>query len=487
MGVRSPRLNSFGDDFSWSLLDAAPDGVIIASSSGEIVFVSDQAGVLLGYAVDDLLGRGVDELLPDSLQSVHRAHRTRYRAAPVPRSMGAGLLLRARRADGTEFPVEISLKPLSLGDEMFVVAGVRDVSERVETEEHLRRVLHTLDASDDGVFIFDAGTLRFSYVNEGAVRLAGYTRDELLGMTPLHLEDQASEQDYRKLVDSLRSRPERAVTRPAALVRKDGTDIPVETTYQSAPVGRDGTHWVVALTRDISERLAAEEELRQSRDALYQAEQVLAVANDRERIARDLHDTVIQRLFGAGLNLQAVVGIADQRVRSRLEATITDLDTTIAELRMAIFSLQGAGAAPGGLRGRLLDVATDAASALGFEPRLQFEGPVESIPESIAEHLVPTLREALSNVAQHARARRARVSVAVGEDVLLTVTDDGVGVPEEVLGGRGLTNLGNRARALGGLFEIEAEPQGGTRLTWRVPPGGAGDEQDSVASRSAEG
>jgi PAS domain S-box-containing protein len=345
------------------------------------------------------------------------------------------------------------------------------VTERVETEDHLHRVLHTLDASDDGVFMFDAASLRYSYVNEGAVRLVGYDREELLEMTPLHLDGERSEADYRQLVESLRSSPDQAIVRPAALVRRDGVDVPVETTYQYAPTGRGGTSWIVALSRDISARLAAEEELRASREALNEAERVLAVADDRDRIARDLHDSVIQRLFGAGLSLQAVASLADDRARQRLEATIAELDQTIVELRMAIFSLQGAGAAPGGLRGRLLDVVLDAVPGLGFEPRLQFDGPVETIDEAVVEHLVPTLREALSNVARHARARRVRVAISVGDEVVLTVTDDGVGVPEEVLGGRGLTNLANRAEKLDGTFDITAEPTGGSRLRWRVPVG----------------
>jgi signal transduction histidine kinase len=225
----------------------------------------------------------------------------------------------------------------------------------------------------------------------------------------------------------------------------------------------------VAFSRDITARLAAEEELRESREALQQAEQVLAVADDRDRIAGDLHDTVIQRLFAAGLTLQGIVGIADDRVRDRLTATIAALDESIRELRTAIFSLQGASAAPGGLRGRLLDVVTDAGPALGFEPRLQFEGPVETIESHIAEHLVPTLREALSNVAHHASAHGARVEISVTDEVVLTVIDDGTGVPAEVLGGRGLANLANRADKLGGSFEITAEATGGSRLSWRVP------------------
>ncbi len=122
----------------------------------------------------------------------------------------------------------------------------------------------------------------------------------------------------------------------------------MEKTYQSAPAGSDGTKWIITLARNITGRLAAEAELRTSQEALQKAEQFMAVADDRERIARDLHDTVIQRLFGEGLHLQAAIASADEPMRARLQSTVDGLDLTIKELRMAIFSLQGAGSAPGG-------------------------------------------------------------------------------------------------------------------------------------------
>ena len=197
---------------------------------------------------------------------------------------------------------------------------------------------------------------------------------------------------------------------------------------------------------------------------------MVAIADDRERIARDLHDTVIQRLFGEGMNLQAALAGPDDRLRERLRSTVDGLDETIKELRMAIFSLQGAaGGAPGGLRGRLMAAATSATDGLGFEPRLQFDGPVETIDDPIAEQLIPVLREALANVARHAQARRVRVVVSVDSEVTMKVHDDGVGVPGEVIGGRGLTNLGERAARLGGSCTVRPGPTGGTELTWRCP------------------
>jgi PAS domain S-box-containing protein len=472
MGVRSPLLKSFGDDFAWSLLDATPDATLVVAGSGEIVFVNDHAGELFGFELAELLGRVVDDLLPEALRAVHRAHRTRFRAEPTVRAMGAGLELWARRSDGSEFPVEISLSPLHLDADVFVVAAVRDVTERVAAEDQLHRVLRALDATDDAVFIFDAVTLRFSFVNDGAVRLVGYRRDELLMMTPLHLNPYTTESEYRRLVDELSADGASSLVRRSILLAKDGSEVPVEESFHSAVGGRDGHPSVITLARDITARLAVEAELRESQQALREAEQVLAVADDRERIARDLHDTVIQRLFAEGLSLQSAMGgVADpQRTRARLDSVVDGLDQTIKELRTAVFSLQGAAAsAPGGLRGRLLQVVTDATDGLGFEPRLQFDGPIETIDVDIADHLIPVLREALSNIAHHAEAGHVRVAVSVTDDVTLTVSDDGIGVPAEVFGGRGLTNMAERARTLGGDCTIKPEPSGGSQLTWQVP------------------
>ncbi len=471
MGVRSPLLKSYGNDFAWSLLDATPDATLIVAGTGEIVFVNDHAGELFGFELAELLGRVVDDLLPEALRAVHRAHRTRFRAEPTVRAMGAGLELWARRSDGSEFPVEISLSPLHLDDDVFAVAAVRDVSERVAAEDQLHRVLRTLDATDDAVFIFDATTLRFSFVNAGAVRLVGYQRDELLTMTPVHLNPYTTDSEYRRLVDDLFAGGSSAMVRRSTLLAKNGSEVRVEKTLHSATGGSDGRPSVITMARDITARLATEAELRHSQDALRDAEQVLAVAEDRERIARDLHDTVIQRLFAEGLSLQAAMaGVGDpQRTRARLESAVDGLDETIKELRMAVFSLQGAASAPDGLRGRLLQVVTEASDGLGFEPRLQFDGPIETMDVHIADHLTPVLREALSNIARHAQAGHVRVAVSVADDVTLTVADDGIGVPEEVLGGRGLINMAERARDLGGDFTISREPSGGSLLVWQVP------------------
>jgi len=199
--------------------------------------------------------------------------------------------------------------------------------------------------------------------------------------------------------------------------------------------------------------------------------QELTLLEDRERIARDLHDTVIQRLFATGMALQAASRLTDRaEVVARVETAVDDLDDTVKHIRSTIFEL-GQGHAPGGVRRGLLRVVDEQVSALGFRPTVTFEGPVESLPEPVASELLAVLREALSNVARHARAGRAEVHLVAGDEVELTVTDDGIGPPPEPPTlGNGLPNLAARAERLGGTFSLgPRDPLQGAVLRWGIP------------------
>ncbi len=451
------------DDGAWALLDAAPDGIIMADESGQILLVNRQTEELFGYDRADLLGRSVDELLPEPLRQVHRAHRIRYRAEPRTRAMGAGARLFGRHADGSDFPVEISLSPMTTEDGLRVVAAVRDISQRVELEARTADVFETLDAITDGVFIFDAETLRFTYVNQGAIAQVGYPRDELLGMTMLHIAPELSESSFRALLaDLLRSDPP-ARTFTTAHRRRDGTDVPVEITME-ARRGSDGKpRRYIQVVRDIRDRLQADERLRR-------AEQDLLVSEDRDRIARDLHDRTIQRLFAAGMTLQGVqTRLQDPALTARVEKVTDDLDDTIRELRSVIFGLHRR-VDDSDLRSEILRIVGDERQALGFEPEVHFEGLIEMISAPIARELLPTLREALSNVARHAHASSVRVVVACTDDsVSLRVLDDGDGVLDDVVPGNGTRNLAERAAGLGGDCRLVDRPGGGALLEWSVP------------------
>ncbi|MDX2543180.1 GAF domain-containing protein [Streptomyces sp. WI04-05B] len=204
------------------------------------------------------------------------------------------------------------------------------------------------------------------------------------------------------------------------------------------------------------------------------AEQV-TLLQDRDRIARDLHDLAIQRLFAAGMTLQSTQRFMEHpEGMKRLTRTVDDLDDTIKIIRSTIFGLRthsGVGRESDGLRGRMAEAVSASATSLGFPPALRIEGLVETdVPGDIADHAVAVLGEALSNAARHsgAQAVDVRLQCARGE-LTLTVTDDGCGVPDDV-GRSGLKNIKERAVTLGGTLTLGERPEGGgTRLVWRVP------------------
>ncbi|TWP35827.1 GAF domain-containing protein [Leekyejoonella antrihumi] len=208
-------------------------------------------------------------------------------------------------------------------------------------------------------------------------------------------------------------------------------------------------------------------------------QQRLLLLDDRDRIARDLHDHVIQRLFAAGLNVQSVAAnlVPDDR-RDRLERAVAGIDETIGQIRTTIFALRGqVGPETGTVRSRILRIASDLSSLLPFEPSLDFQGPLDSvIPESFIDDLEAVTREALTNIARHAQASRASVRLSADTtSITLEVTDDGVGLDS---GHRrsGLANLRQRAEKHGGTLLVEPGAPAchtstgkGTRLTWTIP------------------
>jgi len=198
----------------------------------------------------------------------------------------------------------------------------------------------------------------------------------------------------------------------------------------------------------------------------------LAMLDERERIAADLHDHVIQRLFAAGLSLQSVAMTTQEGpMKQRLFTTIQDLDDTISQIRTTIFQLQqGPATTPTGVRSRLLEVLADVAPALGSDPGLRLSGVLEDrLPEDLVGDVLAVLREALTNVARHAGATRADVDVSVtGDELTLQVTDDGVGMGA-VTRRSGLANMRRRAEQRGGTLAVMAAEPTGTRIRWSVP------------------
>lgn len=221
----------------------------------------------------------------------------------------------------------------------------------------------------------------------------------------------------------------------------------------------------VPLLTSFAEQAMVALELQEKNRAQRQRD----VFADRDRIARDLHDHVIQRLFATGLQLQSTLRrVPDPAAQKRIEQAVEDLDTTIREIRTAIFDLHSS-EDDTGLRRRLLDTAAEAASGSAISPSVRISGPIDTVvPVEVGTHAVAVVREAISNAVRHGHAGAVTLTVDAGDDLVVDVLDDGVGIPADVARS-GLHNLEDRARACGGRLSVCRVEPSGTRLTWRVP------------------
>lgn len=196
----------------------------------------------------------------------------------------------------------------------------------------------------------------------------------------------------------------------------------------------------------------------------------LAVFADRDRIARDLHDHVIQRLFAVGLKLQSAVRRTDDpEVTGRVGQAVDELDRTVREIRTSIFDLHTAEHGAGGLRRRLLDTVAEVTGESGVRTAVHTAGPLDTlVPSAVAMHVLAVVRESAANVVRHADAATLTVSVWVDDDLTVEILDDGSGLSGSVPRS-GLRNLAERAAELDGGLDLERAAGGGTRLVWRVP------------------
>lgn len=248
------------------------------------------------------------------------------------------------------------------------------------------------------------------------------------------------------------------------LIRPDGSGVPVMVTADPV-IGQPRQAVVLFSDLSASQRLQLD---------LNDADAVLVAADDRERIARDLHDRVIQRIFATGILLQSSQNrTTDPHIVVRLGQAVDELDLVIHELRTSVFELaQSPSGGTSGVRREVLSVIEEASRVLGFRPDLRFEGVIEDLDVDLELDMLAVLRESLTNVARHARATSASVAVTTGRGGLeLVVTDNGTGVELPVAPiGHGVKNMTGRAEGRGGTCELLAEGPGqGSTLRWRVP------------------
>jgi two-component system, NarL family, sensor histidine kinase DevS len=305
------------------------------------------------------------------------------------------------------------------------------------------------------------------YANDHCGEIVGWTPQELIGkpietLIPDRLRRGHSK--HRKgYTDDPRARPMGSGLLLTALHRS-GNEVSVEIALSplNGEVGEVAA--TVATVRDVSERLETNALLEEARTRLE-------VLDDRDRIARELHDSVIQRLFAAGLHLQASSGRPDSA--ERVSDVVDEIDQAIREIRGVIFTLHRPEQLDSGLEAALRTSINESARLLAHRPTLRLGGILGGISNEMGSELLAVLREALMNVAKHAQATKTEVSLDVTADaVTLLVVDDGVGMTAasaSQTGGLGLRNIRERASRLGGevLFS-QAEPRG-TRVLWTAP------------------
>jgi|APSaa5957512535_1039671.scaffolds.fasta_scaffold40379_3 PAS domain S-box-containing protein len=334
--------------------DEIPDGLLLADRSGVILAVNPQLTAMFGADSAKLVGQPVEILLPDAVQSGHQFLRMGYMQQPDSRKMGVLQQIHGQRFDRTIFPVDVSLAPIDDGEQVVILAAIRDLSEAV-------------------------------------------ARD-------------------RKMVAGTRAR---------------------------------------------------------------------LLAEDHERIARDLHDTVIQELFAVGMGLQATMtsGASNEVMVKNIDRAVDSLDAVIRTVRSVIFDVVRGDMSGTLLREALIDVAAEMSLALGFEPVVSFSGPIDQgFPAAVADDVVAVAREAVANVARHADSDSAWIDLAmVDGEVRLVVTDHGVGLPDRGRGvqngpiaepgidGHGIGNMTARAANHEGSLSVETPITGGTVVRWTIP------------------
>ncbi len=325
-------------------------------------------------------------------------------------------------------------------------------------------LLQIVNHAPDGVIVVDNRGV-VVLCNQTVCELSGYSADELLGQNVDRLVPAPQRDSHGALraafVGEGGARP-MGLGRALSLARRDESLVPVEVGLSTITVS--GGVFAVAAIRDVTERLRTEEELRQVSD-------LLMVAHERERIARDLHDTVLQRLFGLGLDLQGLEMQAPTVIAGRITNAVDEIDRVVREIRTLVFTL-GAAYRDGSFGQELGAVIAQASRLLGYTPHARVQGPVEAaVPTPIRVEMMATLREALSNAARHSHATSVDVEIAVGDELTLTVTDNGSGLPVgfDPDRGNGLQNMRERARLLGGTFSVRTRDVGGTEVRWQAP------------------
>ena len=484
----APWRSMLSTDLVQTVLECAPDAIVIVDGAGAIAFTNRQVRPFFGYEPEELLGHPVEWLLPSLQPTDHLEATETGSSAPRARRMGTQHELAARRKDGSEFPVEVSLNPVYAADCTLIAAVIRDVTEQRQLQRELENAYAHLQAAylelkhfaaqaPIAMAMFDRD-MRYIAASDRWITEFGRGCTDLIGMSHYEL--------YPDIPEPWRAAHRRGqagefLKRDEELwIRPDGTHAWIRWAVTPWRDQRGEIGGIILLAEDISGSKRIKELQRHVHERTTQLRLLVAELEDtefreRENLARDLHDDLGQLLAAARIRLLPLVQSEDLGLR----ATATALDALIERANSATRTL-AANLAPAALHERglgaaLHSLADDIERTFPIHIEVIEFGDPESLTDVIRSILYRAARELLINAAKHARSDRATVEFeADGGDIVLRVIDDGIGLNPNLRittapSGSGLATIRQRLRLIGGSFELLSRPGEGTTAILRAP------------------
>jgi PAS domain S-box-containing protein len=476
------------------ILDFEPDGLLLINQRKRIVLANRQAEQLFGYSRREILGMGLTELVPERLRKVHASHIANFFSHPVARPMGTKLALFARRKDGSEFPVDISLSPVKTAHQSLVACFIHDISEQKKVEVELRereqKYRALFEYANDAIFLLDMEGIHLQ-VNQKAADLLGYTREELVGM---RIQDVVQEREYSDAQNRVQRllKGESLPLYERTFRKKDSSLIPVEINISLVKDSGGEPMFFQSIVREITERKNNEreqqrllEELRSSREELRSLSKRLEQVREEERsqLARELHDQVGQTLTGLTMNLQIVrhqlPPETAQVILRRLEDSAVLLNETTLLVRDVMSDLRPPMLDDYGLVSAVKWYCHNFSLRTGINIQVYGKELQPRLPEYAEIILFRIIQEALNNIAKYAGVNQADLHIEDHPDrACISISDQGTGFNLEEVNSPerkphwGLLNMEERARSIGGLFTITTAPGKGTRIAVEIEKGG---------------
>ncbi len=463
------------------LMQAAHEAIVMIDQTQCIAALNPAAEKLLALPSEQALGQPLARFIPERLRGQHPRHVQRFaRSQDVQQRMGRPRGVTLLRADGSELPVAVVLSRVDLvqagGRQRYVAALIRDLSDTVALEQSLRQMRQRLrmvfDLAPVALWLVENEEIVFA--NQEALQLLGVpSLQALRGLSVYSLLRPDSHGALRLQVRRVLAGLVPVQRVRATLLRRDSGWQEVELALAALPeAGLGAVQMVVA---DVTRREQEAQALAHSRHALRQlsASVVQAREDERRRIARELHDELGQRLTALKMDLSALAGAdANPAQAERVTAMLAMLDDTVASVRRIAADLRPMMLDDLGLNAAVQWLAGDAKRRLGLAVQLALDANEPALPEPVSTALYRIVQEALTNVARHAQASAVSITLhSNGTELLLSVQDNGIGLPPGALqqeGSYGLLGMQERVQALGGSLEL-ANTGAGTQLVVRLP------------------